>query len=126
MAKGKILNRIRERRKRRARFRIKGTAAKPRLSVFRSNRQTYAQLIDDQNQATLVSASTREVKKTEMRSAAEKKNIKIAAANFLGASIAKKAILKGIKSAVFDRRDKKYHGRVRAVAEGAREGGLRI
>ncbi len=104
-------------RKHRARAKISGTAEKPRLTVFRSNKYTYAQLIDDAKGHTVASASTLEItakgKKTEL-------------AKSLGALIAEKAKKAGIKTAVFNRSLYKYHGRVKAVAEGAREGGLKI
>lgn len=115
--KKKILNQIRARRKKRTRVKIFGTSAKPRLSVFRSHRQSYVQLIDDKEGKTLLSASTKSLKT---------KDKKVSAANLLGQLIAKKALEQGITRVVFDRGDKKYHGRVRAIAEGAREGGLKI
>ncbi|MEK7149807.1 MAG: 50S ribosomal protein L18, partial [Patescibacteria group bacterium] len=97
---------------------IFGTQEKPRLSVFRSNLYTYAQLIDDLNGKTLASASTKEVK--------EKNKNKIQEAEALGELIAKKAIEKKIDAAIFNRGGYAYHGRVKAVAEGARKGGLKI
>lgn len=112
----KNLNQIRERRAWRARGGISGTAHKPRLAVFRSNRNLYAQLIDDMKGRTLASAS----------SAKGSKDKKTARAALVGEAIAKKALEKGIKEAVFDRRSYKYHGRVAAVAEGARKAGLKI
>ena len=105
---------------RRARARIFGTAQKPRLAVFRSNRNLYAQLIDDEKGRTLASASNKDLPKS---GAKEKKS---GQASLVGELIAKKALEKGIKEAVFDRRSYKYHGRVAAVAEGARKGGLKI
>ncbi len=104
-------------RKNRSRARIFGTAKKPRLAVFRSNQYTYAQLIDDAKGNTVAAASTREL---------GKKGKKVELAKALGALIAEKAKKAGIKTAVFSRSFYKYHGRVRAVAEGAREGGLNI
>ena len=121
MKKIRVLNAIKEIRKKRSRFKISGTKEMPRLSVFRSNQWSYAQLIDDAEGKTLASASTREIKKT-----AGDKNPKISSAKALGGLIAKKAEEKGIKQAVFDRGENKYHGRVKAVAEGAREAGLKI
>lgn len=117
----KVLNKIKLRRQRRTRVKIFGTVAKPRFSVFRSHRFTYAQLIDDQTGKTLIGVSTRELKKKK-----EEKMKKIDQAGELGELIAKKALEKGIKSAVFNRGKYKYHGRVKAVAEGARKGGLKI
>lgn len=108
-----------DRRKRRTRYRIAQTATgKPRLSVFRSGRHMYAQLIDDGAGQTLVAASTKE---TEGK--APKTWNKEAAAS-VGKRIAERAIAKGIKQVVFDRGGFIYHGRVRALAEAAREGGL--
>lgn len=122
MNKKKRLNQIRERRKSRTRIRILGTALKPRLSVFRSNRQSYAQLIDDEESKTLISASTKDVKKSDVSGGSLKVNL----ARALGKLIAEEAEKAGIKTAIFDRGDKRYHGRVKAVAEGAREAGLKI
>ncbi len=116
MNKIKKLNQIRLRRKRRTRAKIKGTIQRPRLSVFRSNRYTYAQLIDDEKGHTLVSASSRDFKNLS----------KVEAAKKVGEIIGEKALNLGIKEAVFDRGSYKYHGRVKAVAEGAREKGLKI
>ncbi|MBI5401339.1 50S ribosomal protein L18 [Candidatus Wolfebacteria bacterium] len=114
----KKLNQTRLRRKARTKAKIFGTQEKPRLSVFRSNLYTYAQLIDDLNGKTLASASTKEVK-------AKNKN-KIQEAETLGELIAKKAIEKKIDTAIFNRGGYAYHGRVKAVAEGARKAGLKI
>jgi len=103
------------RRHARVRSKIEGTPTTPRLSVFRSNRGMFLQLIDDLNQKTLVSA-----KQTEIKTKAAKTEL----GKELGLLIAKKATEKKITKVVFDRRSYKYHGRVKAVAEGAREGGL--
>ncbi len=108
----------REQRVRRSRAGIIGSAERPRLSVFRSNKHMYAQLIDDILSKTLVAASTTELK------AKGKKEPKVKSAGEVGKLLAEKAKKAGIKSVVFDRRFYKYHGRVKAVAEGAREGGL--
>jgi large subunit ribosomal protein L18 len=127
--KQKALNKIRLRRKMRVRAKIFGTSEKPRLSVFRSNRYTYAQLIDDENSRTLISASTKEL---DMRSRSpkgqnqEKKLKKIEQAEKIGNLIAQKAVKKGIRKAIFNRREYQYHGRVKAVAEGARKAGLQL
>lgn len=120
--KRETLNKIRERRKRRTRAKIFGTSDKPRLSVFRSNRYTYAQLIDDSIGKTIVGASTRELEKSK----AKGQKSKVLLSEQLGELIAKKAVEKGIKKAVFDRGKYKYHGRIKAVAESARKGGLQI
>jgi len=108
-------NRIR--RKIRVRKKVFGTKDKPRLSVFRSNRYIYAQLIDDERGKTLVSAQAEGKKLSKGKSKGE-------AAFELGKELAKKAKAKKIKKAVFDRGPYRYHGRVRRLAEGAREGGL--
>ncbi len=104
------------RRAARVRVKISGTAARPRLNVFRSNTGLYLQLIDDVKGVTLVSAHTKELK--------EKKIKKSEAALELGKLIAKRAVEKNIKQVVFDRGGNLYTGRVKAAAEGAREGGL--
>ncbi|MBK7885390.1 MAG: 50S ribosomal protein L18 [Chitinophagaceae bacterium] len=102
----------------RIRKKISGSASKPRLSVFRSNSDIYAQLIDDNNGATIASASSRE-KDIKAQKAPKTEKSKL-----VGSAIAKKANELGIKTVVFDRNGYIYHGRVKAVAEGAREGGL--
>jgi len=102
----------------RIRKKVSGVAAKPRLSVFRSNSDIYAQLIDDNNGVTLAAASSRE------KDIQAQKAPKIEKSKMVGASIARKAGELGIKTVVFDRGGYIYHGRVKAVAEGAREGGL--
>lgn len=113
----KPINKIREMRKKRTRARISGTAERPRLNVFRSNRFIYAQLIDDVSGRTLAAASTKEA-----GAAGDKK----AQAKAVGLLIAKKAQEKGIKSAIFDRGAYQYHGRVKALAEAFKEYGLRL
>lgn len=92
----------------------------PRLSVFRSNTEIYAQLIDDVNGVTLASASSRE------KDIKAQKATKTEKSKMVGESIAKKAIAVGLAGCVFDRGGFLYHGRVKAVAEGAREGGLKF
>ncbi len=101
----------------RIRSRVTGTAQKPRLSVFRSNKFIYAQLIDDVNGKTLVSTSSR---------ALTEKVAKVDSSVLVGKSLAEKAIAAGITEVVFDRGGYLYHGRVKALAEGAREGGLKF
>ena len=113
----KIKQNKRLRRKGRVRAKVNGTAVCPRLSVFRSNRGIYAQIINDEIGKTLVAVSAGEVKK---------KDKKIAVSLELGKLIASKAIAKGISRVVFDRNGYKYHGRVKALAEGARAGGLKF
>jgi large subunit ribosomal protein L18 len=107
----------REKRRKRVRRKIAGTAQRPRLSVYRSNVHIYAQLIDDDAQATLAAADSREVGEAENRKDAARK---------VGELIASKASEAGIETAVFDRGGNKYHGRIVALAEGAREGGLKL
>jgi large subunit ribosomal protein L18 len=107
----------REKRRKRVRRKIAGTAGRPRLSVYRSNVHIYAQLIDDDAQATLAAADSREVGEAENRKDAAHK---------VGELIARKASEAGIETAVFDRGGNKYHGRIAALAEGAREGGLKL
>ena len=117
MKSQKNINRIKHARTRRVRATIIGDAKRPRLAVFRSNRAMYAQLIDDVKHHTIVSASSRDIKKPVKKSDA---------ARAVGEALAKKATAAGIKTAVFDRRSYQYHGRVKALAEGAREGGLKF
>ena len=114
----KVLSR--ERRHRRVRARVSGTAERPRLNVFRSLTNIYAQVIDDETGRTLVQASTID---PEVRTQLEGKR-KTEAAKIVGKVVAERAKQAGISSVVFDRGGYKYHGRVQALAEGAREGGL--
>ena len=104
----------------RIRKKVAGTAVKPRLSVFRSNAEVYAQLIDDDKSATLVAASSRD------KDIAAQKVTKIEKSKLVGAKIALKAKELGIETCVFDRGGNLYHGRVKSVADGAREGGLKF
>lgn len=102
------------------RKKISGSAQKPRLSVFRSNSDIYVQLIDDLDSKTLAAASSR-----DKDIAAQKVN-KVEKGKLVGAAIARKAAELGLKDVTFDRGGYLYHGRVKAVAEGAREGGLKF
>ena len=111
---------VREQKHRRLRNRFSGTAARPRLAVFRSNNHMYAQIIDDTVGNTLVSASTLQ---KDVKAELEKTN-NVEAAAYLGTVIAKKAIEKGITSVVFDRGGFIYHGKIKALADAAREAGL--
>ncbi len=111
---------IREAKHRRMRHRLAGTASRPRLSVFRSNNHMYAQIIDDDTHNTLVSASTLQ---KEVKAELEKTN-NVDAAAHLGTVIAKKAQEKGIKTVVFDRGGFIYQGKIKALADAAREAGL--
>lgn len=111
-------NAVRKKRHSRVRTKISGTAARPRLNVFRSNKHIYAQLIDDANGVTLASASTMD----KGFEADSKSNVEAAAK--IGEAIAKKAAEKDVKAVVFDRGGYLFHGRVKALAEAARENGL--
>ena len=105
----------------RIRKRIKGTAEKPRLSVFRSNKQIYVQAVDDVNGVTLASACSRE---KEIASVTGKKKSEIAA--LVGKQIAAACKEKGIENVIFDRSGYQYHGRIKSLADGARQGGLKF
>ena len=115
----KTRRRARVRRHARVRAKIAGTAERPRLAVYRSNRHIYAQLVDDEAARTLVSASDR-----ELEGGAE--DGKTAPAKAVGELLAERAKSAGIERVVFDRGGRLYHGRVAALAEGAREKGLQI
>ncbi len=110
----------RERIKHRIRKTVYGTSECPRLSVFRSNDQIYAQIINDDLGVTLVSASSR------VSSIDSQKATKIEKAKLVGADLSARALEAGITSVVFDRNGYLYHGRVKSLAEGAREGGLKF
>ncbi len=116
MATNKDIQR-RLRRKRSIRRKIVGSAERPRLSVFRSNKGIYAQLIDDVAGATLASVSVKDV---------ETAGAKVEVSKAVGQELAKRALAKGVETVVFDRNGYLYHGRVKALAEGAREGGLKF
>jgi len=109
-------------RRQRIRFRIRkivsGTAAKPRLSVFRSNKEIYAQLIDDVNGVTLLAASSRE------KGVSKGTNVEVATA--VGKLVAEKALKAGFDTVTFDRGGYLYHGRIQSLAEGARAAGLKF
>jgi large subunit ribosomal protein L18 len=107
----------RETRRERVRRKVSGTAQRPRLSVYRSNVHIYAQLIDDDAGNTLAAADSREVGEAENRKEAARK---------VGELIASRASEANIEAVVFDRGGNKYHGRVAALAEGARSGGLKL
>lgn len=112
----KSRNKLRLHRKRRVRAKISGTKAKPRLAVFRSLKNISVQLIDDGKGNTLISASLKDAK--------AKNNVE--GAGKLGKFVAEKCLKEKIKEVVFDRAGYKYHGKVKALAEGARKGGLKI
>ena|SRR3972149_2512066 len=111
--------RLSEKRKKRVRAKIRNLSSRLRLSVFRSNKYIYAQIIDDGEGKTLVAVSEKELK----LGSGEKKT-KIEKAKMLGNLLAQKALLKKIKTVVFDRGKYKFHGRVKALAEGAKDKGL--
>ncbi len=118
----KLLARLR--RKRRVRKKIFGTPERPRLSVFRSCKHIYAQIIDDVSGRTLVAASSLTPQIREKVAELKKEGGKTAVAKAVGELIGKRALEAGIKKVVFDRGGYKYHGRVKALAEGARAAGL--
>lgn len=117
MALSKLEKRIRI--KRRVRGKISGSSELPRLSVYKSNKEIYAQLIDDNSGKTLASASSRE-------KGVEANGTKTEVSAAVGKAIAAKAIAAGIENIVFDRNGFVYHGRIKALADGAREGGLKF
>ena len=119
MAKTLSRNQMRRKRHLRIRRKVVGTAERPRLCVYKSLRHIYAQLVDDSKGHTLVAASTLD---PELRDQVKSPNIE--AARLVGALIARRALEKGIKEVVFDCSGYPYHGKVRALAEAAREGGL--
>lgn len=102
----------------RIRSKVSGTAQKPRLSVFRSNRDIYAQLIDDEHGQTLAAASSRD------KGFKVAEGAKVEKSRQVGRELARKAVALGLSQCVFDRSGYLYHGRVKALSEGAREGGL--
>ncbi|KQR95556.1 MULTISPECIES: 50S ribosomal protein L18 [Chryseobacterium] len=117
MALSKLEKRIRI--KRRVRGKISGSSELPRLSVYKSNKEIYAQLIDDKDGKTLASASSRE-------KGVDANGTKSEVSAAVGKAIAAKALAAGIENIVFDRNGFVYHGRVKALADGAREGGLKF
>src|ERR1051326_7934737 len=119
MSQQKLIHVRRERRRFRVRNNVSGTAERPRLAVFRSNKHIYAQLIDDTTGHTLVAAST-------VQDAVGKGGPKKDAASRVGRAIAERAKERGISAAVFDRGGRLYHGRVQVLADAAREAGLQV
>ena len=117
MAKSKAIGK--QRRHERIRKKVGGTAARPRLSVYRSLNHVYAQIIDDSKGVTIAAASSLD---SSLKGVKQKGNI--AMAKEIGSLIAKKAVEKGIKQVVFDRSGYLYHGRIKALADAAREAGL--
>ena len=116
----------RKRRHKRVRAKIFGTSKVPRLCIFKSNKYIYIQLIDDQKGKTVLSSNDLKLKKTKTKTKTSSWSGKVGLAREVGKIIAEKAVKKGIKKIVFDRGGYKYHGRVKALAEGAREGGLKF
>ena len=110
-------------RRQRIKFRIRkivsGTAARPRLSIFRSNKEIYAQLIDDANGVTLLAISSRD-------KGVDSKGTNVEVANIVGKLVAEKALKSGIDTITFDRGGYLYHGRIKSLAEGARAAGLKF
>ncbi len=106
----------------RVRKKIQGTVERPRLCVFRSSKHIYAQLVDDERGATVAAVSTLSPLYLEKTAAKGKKD----AAKSVGVLIAELAKAKGVEQVIFDRNQYRYHGRIKAVAEGAREGGLKF
>ena len=119
MIKRPDTNAQRQKRHTRVRGKVSGTSERPRLNVFRSGTNIYAQIIDDVNGVTLASASS-------LDKAIEGYGGNVTAASAVGKLIAERALAKGIENVVFDRGGYLYHGRVQALAEGAREGGLKF
>lgn len=117
---GKIKTQRRQNIRFRIRRKISGTGSKPRLSVFRSNADIYAQLIDDVQGLTIASASSRD------KDIAAQSGTKSEKSKLVGAALARKAVELGIQEAVFDRGGYLYHGRVKSLADGAREAGLKF
>jgi large subunit ribosomal protein L18 len=118
MAKTKVQRRNKIRKG--IRGKIEGNTGRPRLSVFRSNKDIYAQIIDDSKGLTICSASSRD------KGIAESKDTKVAMASIVGKKLAEKALAAGVSAVVFDRGGYLYHGRVKSLADGAREGGLQF
>jgi len=118
MALTKNQNRFRI--KRRIRKVVSGTESRPRLSVFRSNKEIYAQIIDDVTGNTIIAASSRD------KDLSSSKGTKTEIAALVGKSLAEKALKAGVEAIAFDRGGYQYHGRVKSLADGAREGGLKF
>ena len=113
----------RMRRKANIRKRVSGTASRPRLTIYRSLKHVYAQIVDDTQGRTIISTSS--ISK-ELREQAKSAKSEIEVCKLVGIAMAKKALEKNIQEVLFDRNGYLYHGRVRAVADGAREGGLKF
>ncbi|MBL7179725.1 MAG: 50S ribosomal protein L18 [Pseudomonadota bacterium] len=120
MGSSALKKQARIKRKKRIRKKIYGTQERPRLSVFRSSKHIYAQIVDDTRGQTLMAASSVEKVVKEQ----PKFDDKVAEANYVGKLLGARAVAKGVKKVVFDRNGFLYHGRVKAVSDGAREAGL--
>ena len=126
-SKNKIKKQKKQRRHKKIRMKISGTDKVPRLCVFRSNKHIYGQLINDETRKTLVEVSDlKKIKKAKDSKEEGARKGKIAMAFEVGKLLAKESLEKKIEKVVFDRGGYKYHGRVKALAEGAREGGLKF
>ena len=121
MPKDKNARQLRKVRQARVRKKLAGTPERPRLSVFRSLRHIYAQIIDDTTGRTIVAASSQEAIKSDSDS---NSTTKTDVSNLVGKELAQRALSAGVTKVVFDRGGCKYHGRVKALADGSREGGL--
>lgn len=122
MIKKTLKNKIRKNRHKRLRYKLSGTSQKPRLNVFRSNSNIYAQVIDDTKATTLVAASSLDKDVKDQLESTSNKDV----AKVVGKVIGEKALSKGIDTVVFDRGGYIYHGRVKELADGAREAGLKF
>lgn len=121
--KNKVKDKMSKRRRLRVRSKIKGTAVRPRLTVFKSLNNVTVQVIDDIGHCTLIGLSTKSTAMSSLIEAADSKTIR---AGKVGQKVAEMAKEKGIEKVVFDRNRYRYHGRVKAVADGARKGGLQF
>jgi len=120
MKKNKVKKQRRDKIRRRVRATIRGTAERPRLSIFKSNKHVYLQLINDRDNVTITAVST----KTADLQKDLKEKTSVESAKLIGEALAKVAVDQGIKKVVYDRSGYKFHGIVKAAADGAREGGL--
>ena len=118
MKQSKLKNKRRERRKKRVSKKVRGTSEKPRLTVFRSNKNIYAQIVDDMSGNTIASASSKDSDLGITNGG------NLGAAEKVGSALAEKAVAKGVKKIAFDRNGYLFHGRVKGLADAARKGGL--
>ncbi|MPW25011.1 50S ribosomal protein L18 [Alkalibaculum sp. M08DMB] len=122
MIKKPLKNKVRKNRHKRLRFKINGTSQKPRLNVFRSNLNIYAQVVDDVQGITIVAASSLDKDVKDKIESTSNKDV----AKIVGKIIGEKALSKGIETVIFDRGGYVYHGRIKELADGAREAGLKF